>query len=209
LGRGCRQLAHAAVVDPDVDDQPGFVEVEIIEGDAELLAHGAGSAVAGDDVVGRDLARGAVLACQHDGGGVRVLADVDQGRAELDRHGRKAGDIVAHHLLDRRLREHHARRVAERVGLTDHVDAPDQLALGAEMLRCRKRRDVAAHLLGDAEIVEQPHDLMIERDRARLVVDLAGAVDRERRDAVAAEQARRDGAGRTEADDDDLIMVCV
>jgi len=43
---------------------------------------------------------------------------------------------------------------------------------------------------GDAEIVQMPHDLMIDGDGARLVVDVAQPVDRQGAEPMAAKQTR-------------------
>jgi hypothetical protein len=69
------------------------------------------------------------------------------------------------------------------------------------------RRDVRTQLSGNSKIVEQPQDLVIDRDRARLVVDGAVPVDGQRADTFRAQQAGGDGARRTEAHDSDLKLV--
>jgi hypothetical protein len=115
--------------------------------------------------------------------------------------------MVAQGLFDRRLREHHAGGVAERVGFWDHVDAPDQLALGPEVLRGRERGHVGQDAFGHAEVVEETKDFVIDGNSARLVVDGAETVNRQRAHAMAPEQARCNGAGGTGANHDNLIVI--
>ena len=50
------------------------------------------------------------------------------------------------------------------------------------------------HALCGAEVIQQAKDLVVERDRPRLVVDVALAVDRQDFDIFFAEQAGRDDA---------------
>ena len=54
LGGGGGEFREAMGVHADVDDEPGFVEDQVLPGDAELLADLAGSAVGADEVFGLD-----------------------------------------------------------------------------------------------------------------------------------------------------------
>ena len=125
---------------------------------------------------------------------VRRLIETDQLRSQFDLDAVVGRGVRTQRRLDRRLREHHGGRVTERIGLWNHVDPADQLALGTEMLRGRKRRDIGQHALRGAEIIQQAKDLVVDRDRARLVVDIALTVDGQRADTLVPEQAGRDGA---------------
>ncbi len=62
------------------------------------------------------------------------LLEAEQFGAQLDLDAIIGRGMFAQGSFDRRLREHHAGRVAERIGLRDHVDPADQLPFGAEML---------------------------------------------------------------------------
>ena len=57
-----------------------------------------------------------------------------------------------------------------------------------------------------AHIVEMTKNLVIERDRTRLVVDIGEPVDDQCAMTEAAEQARGNGTGRPEADDEHVIV---
>ena len=194
LRRGLRQLSERGIVDLQIDHEPGLVEHEILEGNAERLPRCAGGAVAGDDIVGGDGTRRALIVAQMQRHMVRRLIETDQLRSQFDLDAVIGRGVRAQGRLDRRLRKDHGGRVTERIGFRDHIDAADQLALGAKMLRGRKRRDVGHYALGGAEIIQQAQDFMVDRDRARLVVDIALTVDGKRPDIFVAEQAGRDDA---------------
>ena len=120
------------------------------------------------------------------------LLETDQLRSEFDFHARIRRGMRAQGGLDRRLREHHARRVPKRIRLGHHVDSAYQLALGAKMLGGGKRRDKGQHALGGAEVIQQAQDLMVDRDRTRLVVDIALTINGQRSNTLVPEQAGRD-----------------
>ncbi len=207
LRRRLRQLCEGSVVHLQVDHQPRLVEYQIVEGNAELLAHAAGGAVACDDVVGCDRVCRAAVAAQLQCHAIGRLREADEFGAEVDGDAGIVLCMLPQHRFHRRLGEHHARRVAQRVGLAHHVDAADQLSPGAEMLRGRERRDERAHAFGNIEIIQEPQDLVIDRDSPRLVVDLALAVDRQGADVAVAEQACCHRAGGAEAHHHDLKLV--
>ena len=202
LRRRLRQLSERCTVDPEVDDKPGLVEHEIFEGDAKRLPCSARGAVARDHVVGRDGTRRALVVAQMQRHMIRRLIETNEFGSQFDFDAVIGRRVRAQGRLDRRLREDHARRVTKRIGLANHVDPTDQLAPRAKMLRGRKRRDIGLYALRGADVVQQAKDLMVDRDRARLVVDIALTVDRKGTDIPVAEQAGRDDACRAVADHD-------
>ena len=62
------------------------------------------------------------------------------------------------------------------------------------MLGGRKRCDIWQHTLCGAEVVQQAKDLMVDRDRARLVVDIALTVNGQGSDTLVAEKTGRDNS---------------
>ena len=130
------------------------------------------------------------------------MIETEQFGAQFDVDAAIGRSVRAQRRLDRRLREHHGGGVTKRIRLGNHIDPADQLALGAKMLRGGKWCDIGFYAFGGAEIIQQAKDLVVDRDRARLVVDVALAVDRKRADISVAEQARRDDAGGAVTDDD-------
>ena len=114
---------------------------------------------------------------------IRRLIETEQLRSQFDVDAVIGRGVRAQGRLDRRLREDHAGGVTKRIRLWNHIDPTYQLSLRAKMLRGRKRCNIGQHALCGAEVVQQAKDLMIDRDRARLVVDVALTVDGQRSDA--------------------------
>jgi hypothetical protein len=75
------------------------------------------------------------------------------------------------------------------------------------MLGGRKRRDVWLYAFGRAEVIQQSKDLMVDRDRAGLVVDVALTVNCQCPDIPVPEQARRDSSRWAVTDDDDPVIA--
>ncbi|MDQ0137536.1 hypothetical protein J2T08_005480 [Neorhizobium galegae] len=75
------------------------------------------------------------------------------------------------------------------------------------MLRKIEGGDMTLDVLKEADIVEQSHDFMVESNRARLVIDLGGAIDAERCNSGLAKKIGGHGSGGAEANNDDLIIV--
>ena len=140
---------------------------------------------------------------------VRRLIETDQLRSQFDVDAVIGRGVLAQGRLDRRLRENHAGGVTKRIRLGHHIDSTYQLAPGAKMLGGGKRRDIGQHALCGAEIIQQAKDLMVDRDRARLVVDVALTVDGQRSDILVAEQAGRDDACRAVTDHDNPVIALV
>jgi len=68
------------------------------------------------------------------------------------------------------------------------------------------RGDGRIHVVGKADGLEHPQCLMIERDRARLVVDISGTLDNGDLQAISGKKVGEDGANGTEADDRDVVI---
>src|SRR5450432_3577155 len=138
---------------------------------------------------------------------IRRLIETEQLRSQFDVDAVVGRSVRAQGGLDRRLREDHAGGVTKWIGLGNHIDPTYQLAPGAKMLRGWKRGDIGLYALGGAEVVQQAKDLMVDRDRARLVVDIALTVDGQRSDIAVPEQAGRDGAGGAVTDHDNAVIA--
>ena len=167
-------------------------------------AHGARRAIAADRIAGAHRSFETVPVDEPQGHAVRVLAHRAERQAELDAGAGLRGDMLAQRAFDRRLREHHRRDVSERIRRLDHRHALDQLAVDAEELRWRERLDMWTDGIEQSELLEHPHDLVVDRDGAWLAVDLGLPVTDVDRKAGLREQRCRDGSGRPEADDRDV-----
>ena len=209
LCRSLRQLSEGGTVDLQIDDKPRLVEHEVFEGDAERLTCYARSAVAGDHVVGHDGTRRLLVVAQMQRHTIGRLIETEQLRSQFDVDTVVGRGVRAQDGLDRRLREDHAGGVTKWIGLGNHIDPTDQLAFGAKVLRGRKRCDIGQHALRGAEVVQQPKDLMVDRDRARLVIDIALTVDGQRSDIPVPEQTGRDGACGAVTDHDNPVIAPV
>ena len=155
LRRRLRQLSERCIVDPEVDDKPGLVEHEVFEGDAKRLPRCARGAVAGDDVVGRDGTRRALVVAQMQRHMIRRLIETKQLCSQFDFDAVIGRRVRAQGRLDRRLREDHARRVTKRIGLCEpyrsdgstgpaRQNAERQETARYRALRARRRRGCPA-----------------------------------------------------------------
>src|SRR5262249_33125628 len=84
----------------------------------------------------------------------------------------------------------------------------DHLAIGAEIVRSGMRRRAFLHVLGQAARLKHAHDLMVEGDRTRLVVDAGFLLDHRDAQPGLAEQRGGRGADRPIADNDGVIGHC-
>jgi len=199
LDADLRQLLEPARAHQQIDHQPALVEIEILVLDAESAAHRAAGAVAADDVFRRD---GAIAQPQLHFL-FRWVEALELGEGNLgDRRG-----PVAQQRIDCRLVEHHAGRPAERPGRRQRAQALDELAVDAVILGGREGRGMRSHRIADADVFEHAHDLVIERERARLVVHCLLALDGDGLQAEAAEQGGADRASGAEADDGHIEAI--
>ncbi len=194
-------------MDLHIDDQPGLVENKIFELHAGELPYRAPGPITTDNVASRYRPHIATRILERGKNLITGVCEVDQFRPEFDRHAIETVGMVAKRHLDGWLREDHARRVAERIGLGDHIDPADQLSIGAEMLGCSERRHVRQHLIGNAHIVEMTHDLVVYRNCTRLIVDASEAIDDEGGVPFLAKHAGRHGSGRTETHDKNIDIA--
>ena len=111
------------------------------------------------------------------------------------------GGPLAQQRIDRRLIEHHARRPAERPGRRQRAEALDELAVDPVVLRRGEGRGMRRHGRGDAEVLKHAHHLVIQGERARLVVHRLLALDRDGLQAEGAEEGGADRPGGPQADD--------
>ena len=140
---------------------------------------------------------------------IRRLIKTDQLRSQFDVDAVIGRGVRAQGGLDRRLREDHAGRVTKWVRLGNHIDATYQLAPRAKMLRGGKRCDIGQHALRGAEVIQQAKDLMVDRDRAGLVVDVALTIYGQRSDMPVPEQAGRDDSRWAVTDYDNPVIAAV
>ena len=126
--------------------------------------------------------------------------------AEQEGHGLAPLQRLAQQPLHLRLDEGEGRRPAEVPGRRQRIEQLDDLAVDATEIGAGMGPDALGELLRHAAELEDAHALPVERDGARLVVDLAallGDADGEpaRRQQVAQRRADRPAAG-----DDDVVM---
>src|SRR5262252_1267962 len=180
-----------------VDHHPPFVEGEVLVADAELPAHEAVGAVAADETARRNGAlRSACPACaaQYDVDPVRVRREGDRLGGEKDVRLPRSRHAGAQDRLDLGLDEGPARHPAERMGRRLRVVDADDVVLDAEIVRSRMRRRERRDLVGKAAGLEDPHHLVVERDRARLVVDAGRLLGHRDAQPMARQQRRHGGA---------------
>src|SRR5438045_3769950 len=109
-------------------------------------------------------------------------------------------------ILDARARQlGHAALVDLHVADDPRLVETQVLQVGAEGLGRREGLDPALDVAHHAELLEDAHDFVVERDRARLRVDVAGAVADVSPQTRLPEQARGNGPGRTEAYDRNVV----
>jgi hypothetical protein len=170
------QFRSALCGDHDVDDQPGLVEAQILQCDADPAAHHARRTVTGDHVR-RANCMGAAVGCadlqRH---ALGILRQVGHRVPQRHLHLRQAGHMGAQYLFRGRLVEHQRGRERQRKRWLDGAEALDQLAVDAVELGRRERLGMLQDLRVDAQLLEHPHDFMVQCEGARLVVDFGGLV---------------------------------
>ena len=87
---------------------------------------------------------------------------------------------------------------------TARLEAQEQLTVGAEPAVVVNRNHLLRQHLGEPERLEQPHDLVIEVNRARETVDLAEALEHRHPVPGTAEHCRQRLPHRAVADDRDV-----
>ena len=117
--------------------------------------------------------------------------------------------------IRRACREAPARRRAERRSHSDpaqwirrrhRIEHLDHFAVDAEIMRAIMRRDRTLHEIRKPDGLEYPQRFMIERNRARLVVNTGGAFNDRDPESVRRQQVGEDGANRSVADDRHIIV---
>ena len=107
--------------------------------------------------------------------------------------------------FDGRLGEDHGGGVTLGVGLGGHGDAADELAFDAEVVGCGEGGDVREDFVGNAQVLEEAKDLVVDGDGARLFVNGGSAFHGKHFKAGLAQKAGEDGAGGAETDDGDVV----
>ena len=129
-------FTSAAPFDLQIDDQPGLVEHEVFECDAERLSHSARGTVAGNHVVCRDGTRRP--ACRRADatslGSIRRSIETEQFGPQFDVTAFIRPRMLEQLGLAQAAAEAQARSVTKRIGLRNHIDPAYQLTPGAKML---------------------------------------------------------------------------
>lgn len=130
-----------------------------------------------------------------------------QGRdfaAQLDLHRRHAAHAFTQQGFHGRLGEHQRWREGQRVRRRHGGHAFDQLAVHPVKLGVGERLHERLQRLRDAQLLEHPHDFMVQRNGAGLVVHLGQLVADEGADALQTQQACGHRAGGAKSDDGDV-----
>ena len=190
------EVAHQPVLGEAVVRQPG----------PHPRAHEARAAVAADHIARADAVTAAVEVDAGDlhlvGAGVEPV-DGDA-LAHLDRGQRAAGAIE--HRLELGLVHHVHRCPATARGIVV-VDLEQDLAVGVDPLVGRLHLGAAGHLVGDPELLEQAHRLVVEGGGPREVVEPRVALEHDDPVALGAEQRGEHHARRPVADDRDIVRL--
>ena len=135
-----------------------------------------------------------------------VLREVDTAVAEEHVDRRAPGDTVAQQPLDLRLHECAGRRPGERIRRRQRLELLDHAPIHAEVvgpgMRGRELRDAVRQPAG----LKDAHGLVIEGQRARLVVDLELGFDHADAQSAPRQQIGHRGAHRPEADDEGIVV---
>ena len=139
-----------------VDHQPRLVELQVLAGDAELLAHEAPGAVGAEQVAGphHPAPTGGEVADGHLHV-VGVLLEAQHLVLEVHVDAGQPLDAGAEGPLQVGLVEHEAR--AGR-----HIEAHERLAVGVDEVHARHGRACGPHVVPHADLVEHPHDLGVD-----------------------------------------------
>ncbi len=189
-----------------VDDHPPLVEPQILQRDVEMLAHEAvGAITAEQEARAQNLLPACGTLSNRHGHAVIVLGEVDSAPSEHHVHGRVSGHAGAEQLLELRLHEGDRRRPGQRMRRRLRLEFLDHPPIHAQVVRPGMRRGELGDALRQSASLEDAHDLMVEGQRARLVVDVELGFDHADAQPQAGEQIRQRGAHRPEADDEGIV----
>ncbi len=190
--------------DPHVHDQPGLVEAVVRKRPADRLPHGTRGAVASHQVAGANFRR--------------PFRTVDARGHPVGVSSQRLETPAQAHL-DQRLRRQDVAKRGLQAGLVEHVaggpaagglqvrrEAHEQLTVGRAKFIGRDRDRMACDLVGDSELLEQPHDLVVEMHGARQRVDDGVAFDGDHRDAAPGKQGGHRRAHRSKTHYQDVAV---
>ena len=209
--RQVRERPH--VVRLGVDDQPPLLEAEVPARDPARLAHERVGAVGAHDPPRAD---GPRLAGQSEPSRLlfgdppkrelNPVVGLDEslgGPSALDGHSRRDARMAVDRSLELRLEEHVIALPPGR-RRTPRLEPQKQLPVGAEPTVVINRNHLSGQKLRQPERLQQPHDLVIDVNRARETIRLPETL--ERRDSVtsAPEKGREGLPDRAVTDDRDV-----
>jgi len=187
-----------------VDHEPGFVELVVEQAAADRLAHRARRTVATDQTARADIG-GAGRRRHPRRHAVRVLDQAVEPLAQAHVGAGQSVQPLAQRRFQARLVKHVAAAPTRR-GLERRPQFHQHLAVGRAELVVGQIAGVPPHPIGDAQLLERPHDLVVEVDRAWQRVRLDILLDGDHPRAALGEQRRQHRAGRPQADDQDVAV---
>ena len=184
--------------DLHVNHEPGLVELVVEQAPADRLAHRARGAVAADQILGAEV-RGAGWCRDGSRHAIGVLHKGVELLAESDVGAGQGGEPLAQNRLQARLVEH---ITAAPAGwrLSRRLQFHENASVGGAEFVVRQVARALPHLLGDSELLEDAHDLVVEVYRAGQGVGRRVLLDRDHPRAALGQQRRQHRSRRSETD---------
>src|SRR5689334_25016737 len=204
LNASRRQLDDA--VDEHIDHHPPLIEAEVFDCTVDALAHETVRAVATEQKPRCQRPFATVGAIAYDRfDAVLVLSEVDERVAKQDVKRCGCAGSFAQDALELRLDEGERRRPGQREWRRHRLEFLDDLSVHAQKMRAPMRRCERLDPLRQPAALKEAHGFVIERQCARLIVDLVFGLRHRSPQTAMCEQIRQRRADRTEAHDECII----
>ena len=138
---------------------------------------------------------------------VPMILGLHELAAEAHRGPRRFAQKRSENVLHRRLMEHVRLEPARRRAEPGILKAQQHLPIGVDEVVGGSQLGVRQNILHDAELLENPHDLVIEMGGPRHRIDLGGFLGDEDPDAIPGQQCGQRRPNRPKADDADLALI--
>ena len=193
------------VVHQHIDDQPGFLEIEVFKRDPGGFPHGRARAICRHQIAGAD--RPLSLRCVHLRG--HAVAVVREGRQVPTAVKHRTGlprQRSAQRRFHRGLVDHVGNRPAARPGLVSAGKAHQQRALGIEKVIVPSATAGCHHLVRNARFLQDAHAFMVDMRRTRQRKNVRLLLRHNHGDAAFGEQHRERDARRAAACNQDIAV---
>jgi hypothetical protein len=188
-------------IDFGIDDQPGLLEIQIVQPDAQRLAHRAARAVATDGVAGAHrLAIG-----QGERHFVRILRDIGHARTVARVDVRIAGDGVAQRRFQLGLVEEIIVGPAKPSGPAGGAQIADHPAVGADVEMALGFAHQRKQTVDQAGALEDAHHLVVDVNGAGQGVRRGFLFQNQNRQSRLAQEVCGHGSDRPATDNGDVI----